>query len=130
MLSGRAGILAESSFFAPICISFCIAGMLALESCGASAMAFCAGAVTLSGAFAGVGDGTTAGFGGVYCSIITGVAIPRVGSFLSFAIAPVSSIESGSSCCAMKASTPMDLTRSTSPGRAPKVKRDSTCAMR
>src|SRR5437879_13723513 len=102
MLSASAGILPASSFFAPISISFCVAGMLGFAvSCGASAMAFGAGAVTLSGAFAGVGDGTFAGFGGVYCSMITGVAIPRVGSFLSFAIAPVLSIGSGWMCFVM-----------------------------
>jgi len=57
-----------------------------------------AGAVELSGNLAGTGDGTVAGFGGVYCSMITGVAIPNVGNFLSLAITPLTSSESGSSC--------------------------------
>src|SRR2546429_2887281 len=62
--------------------------------------------------------------------MIKGVAIPSVFSFSSFASNAPSSSESGSSCCLINSSTPIDFTCSKSPGRAPKVKRDKTCATR
>jgi hypothetical protein len=50
--------------------------------------------------------------------------------FASRASAAESSMDSGRSCCSTYFSTPIRRTRSTSPGRAPKASRLSTCAAR
>ena len=100
------------------------------------AIAFCSvagdavgwGAGCCAGEASGLGDGEGAGFGGVYCSISTGVASASVGSLPSRPTSALSSIESGSSCCVMNALTPMALTPAKSAGRVPKVRRVNTCA--
>ena len=67
-------------------------------SAGIFSIAICAGGFDFSMGCAGVGVGEATGFGGVYCSMITGVAIPSVGNLFSFAITLPASNESGSSC--------------------------------
>src|SRR5207253_8500229 len=94
-----AGILPASSFLTSACMSFGIADIAGLfESCGALWTAGFSGAFITSAVFPGVDDGDATGFGGVYCSMITGVAMLSVGSRRSLAIAALLSIASGSSC--------------------------------
>src|SRR5262249_26413519 len=99
---GGAGTFPASSGFG--FISLGIAAVPAfVESCGVwlralGVPAFRSGAAIASAIFTTAGEGTGAGLGGVYCSIITGVAMLSVGSLRSLAVTDESSIESGSSC--------------------------------
>src|SRR5262249_62167258 len=117
---GTAAALSATSFCPGICASFGIefGAAVILPASPVGLFRLGTGIAALS-VLAMTGEGEGAGFGGVYCSMITGVDIPRVGSRRSLADKEVVSIAYGSSCCSIKASTPIALTRSKSPGRAP-----------